>query len=187
MHLPFLRSPYAVCPSQPAALVSMLLMALSAVVRCVYFALVGGTAAELFVHLVLPVAAAVWLIGVILLLGRTHLSLSSVSVLLGVVFFMIKATTFESRVHTALCTVLYVGVLLLFSLTVFGIIPTKKLLYPLFSLPLLYHVFVEDVQIYILAEPQPPFIEWLPEISVLMIMGSLLSLSIAMEKREGRA
>lgn len=183
MHSLFTRSPYSVCPSHPAAVVSIILMALCAIIRCGYYATVGADALELLIYLALPVAAALLLIAIILFWGQTHVALSSVSVLLGVVFFMVKATTFPSQLHTALCMVLYVAVLFLFSLTVFGIIPTKKLLYPLFSLPLLYHIFVEDMQIYILASPRPPFVAWLPEISVLCIMGALLALSIALEKK----
>ena len=43
---------------------------------------------------------------------------------------------------------------------------------------------VEDMQIYILADPRPPFFEWLPEISVLCIMAALLCVSVAMKKKE---
>ena len=85
--------------------------------------------------------------------------------------------------HIILCLCLYTLVLVLYCLTVFGIIPTKKLLYPLFGLPLLYHVFIEDMKNYILAQPPVPIIEWLPEISVLLIMAGLLCLSVAMKKK----
>ena len=73
--------------------------------------------------------------------------------------------------------------LALYTLTIFGVIRTKVLLYPLFGLPLAYHIFVEDMQLYILADPRPPFAEWLPEISVLCIMASLLAVSFAIRKR----
>jgi hypothetical protein len=39
------------------------------------------------------------------------------------------------------------------------------------------------MKIYVLAKPPVPFVEWLPEISVLLIMAGLLSLSIAMKKK----
>ena len=180
----FTRSPYRVRPSHPAAILSVVLMAAVAVIRCVYYAIVGADAITLVIYLGLPVAAALWLIGVILLGGKRYAALSVLSVLFGVVFFMVKATTFTSMIHTALCMVLYIGVLALFSLTLLGVIPTKLLLYPLFSLPLIYHIFVEDMQIYVLATPRPPFVEWLPEISVLLIMAALLSLSVALERKE---
>jgi hypothetical protein len=115
-------------------------------------------------------------------LGKRNIALTALSVLFGVVFFIVKAFTFESTLHTSLCIVLYLAVLSLYSLTVFDVIRIKYLLYPLFALPLLYHIFVEDMQIYILAEPAVPFFEWLPEISVLCIMAALLCVSIAMQK-----
>ena len=103
--------------------------------------------------------------------------------LFGVVFFIIKAFTFASKLHTILCVILYITVLSLYSATVFGKIKTKKLLYPLFGLPLLYHICVEDMQLYVFAEPVVPYFEWLPEISVLLIMAGLLNVSLGLEER----
>lgn len=178
-------SPYAIHPRHPFAALSMLLMALAAAVRCVYYAMAGiADVSEGVIYLGLPVAAALFLIVLLLVGGDRYVALSSVSVLLGVVFFAVKATTFESRLHTSLCLCLYAAVLVLFTLTVFGVIPTKVLLYPLFALPLLYHIFVEDMQIYVLASPRPPALAWLPEISVLLIMSALLSLSLALRRKE---
>lgn len=179
-------SPYHIRAKHPAAMLSIALMLVSAAIRITYYAVRGATALELLVYLALPVAAALWLVAVVLFWGRTHIEWSIASVLAGVIFFIVKATTFASTVHMWLCITLYIGVLVLFSLTVTGIIPTKALLYPLFSLPLLYHIFVEDMQLYVLATPQPPAIEWLPEISVLCIMGALLAFSVALDKKKPR-
>lgn len=63
---------------------------------------------------------------------------------------------------------------------VLGFLPTKKLLYPLFGLPLLYHIFVEDMQYYV---PPIPVWDWMPEISVLCIMAALFSLTFAMQQK----
>jgi hypothetical protein len=181
---PTVASPYRIRADRPAALLSMALMLLCAAIRITYYAIRGASALELLIYLALPVAAALWLVAVILFCGREHVEWSVASVLAGVVFFIVKATTFASPLHTGLCIVLYLGVLALFSLTVTGIIPTKKLLYPLFSLPLAYHILVEDMQLYVLADPRPPALEWLPEISVLCIMGALLAFSVALDKKE---
>ena len=179
-----LISPYRVCPDRPAAVLSILLMLASAVIRCTYYAIQGTTLGEAAIYLALPVAAALWLILTVLRFGNDHVERAIPSVVAGVVFFIVKAFTFASPVHTGLCITLYLAVLVLFSLTVLGVIPTKKLLYPLFALPLLYHIFVEDMQLYVFADPRPPVLEWLPEISVLCIMGALLAFSIALEKKE---
>ena len=177
------RCPYAIDRAHIGARLCVLLMSLCVLIRCTYYALVGATLPALGIYLALPVAAAILLIITVLWWGKTHAEVSGLSVLLGVVFFMVKATTFESAVHTALCMTLYVGVLVLYTLVIFGGAP-RALLYPLFSLPLLYHIFVEDMQIYILADPPVPFVEWLPEMSVLCIMGALLALSFALHKKE---
>lgn len=178
------HAPYSIDRNHPAARTSVMLMALCACIRCYYFARTGGAPLHLAVHLGLPLLSAAIFLYVVLFRGKTHMGYTVLSVLSGVVFFIIKALSFPSRVHTVLCIILYLTVLSLYSMTVLGVLPGKKQLYPLFGLPLLYHIFVEDTQLYIFADPPVPFLEWLPEISVLMIMASLLCISIAMEKRE---
>ena len=81
-----------------------------------------------------------------------------------------------------LCIILYCTVLLLFGLTLLGIIRQKIILYPLFGLPLLYHILEDVYEFFFLPDSPPPF-EWLPEVSVLCIMASLLFLSVALQKR----
>ena len=179
-----LQSPYRIDPRHPAARAAVMLMALCAVIRCYYFARTGGSPLHLLVHLGLPLTAAAIFLWVVLRRGETHTGCTVLSVLCGVVFFIVKALSFPSRLHTVLCILLYLTVLSLYSLTVLGRIPTKTLMYPLFGLPLLYHIFVEDTKLYLFADPPVPFLQWLPEISVLMIMASLLCISVALEQRK---
>ena len=156
------------------------MMALAVVIRCVYFAVRGGSAGHLTVHLLLPVLAAVTFFAVVL--TRRPAEYTALGVLFGVVFFIIKSLTFASRLHTILCIILYLTVLGLYSATVFGLLTTKKLLYPLFGLPLLYHIFVEDMKLDVFAEPPVPVWDWMPEISVLCIMAALLFISLGMKE-----
>lgn len=177
------RTPFVIVRYHPAANLAVMLMALSAAVRLLYFTIRGiESMSEAVVHLALPVLAALSFIAA-LTLGERYSRVTALSVLLGVIFFILKSFTFESAWHTGLCILLYLTVLALYTATVFGILPTNRLLIPLFGLPLIYHVFVEDVKLYILADPPVPFVEWLPEISVLLIMASLLSVSFAMRKK----
>ena len=162
----------------PATIAACALMALSAALRLWYFLSGPLTPFLLWVQLVLPTAAAVVFLAGFLLNKPKPAAL--LSVVLGVAFFIIKATTF-APLHQTLCTILYCGVLGLFLGTVLGFLPTKKLLYPLFGLPLLYHIFVEDTQAYFFADPPVPVWDWLPEISVLCIMAGLLCLSVSMK------
>ena len=166
----------------PAAWLSVSLMLAAAIIRVLYFWGKTLTPVYFWIHGVTVVAACLFFIVAVLAFGEIRPELTAVSVLLGVVFFMVKAFTFDSALHTTLCLVLYTAVLVLYSLTIFGVIRTKYLLYPLFGLPFLYHVIVEDSQLYYLADPMPPFREWLPEISVLCIMAALFFVSVAMKR-----
>ena len=104
--------------------------------------------------------------------------------ILGVVFFIIKALGFDSVIHMILCICLYLAVAIIYTATVFGVIRTKWLLAPLFGLPLLYHIFVDDLSTLRADENAMSLGEWLPEISVLCIMLSLLLICFAMKKRD---
>lgn len=164
--------------SHPALWVACGFMAASAVIRLWYYLPKPLTPLIFWVHLVMPVAAAaIFLLG---LFRRRAKGAGICAVVLGVAFFIIKAAAF-APLHRALCTVLYLAVLVLFTATVLGWLPTKKLLYPLFGLPLLYHIFVEDTKAYFFADPPVPVAEWMPEISVLCIMAALFCLSISLK------
>lgn len=158
-------------------------MAAAALLRLVYYLPKHADPLLLWVHLVLPVMAAVLFLLGLALAGRWAKRGALGALVLGVAFFLIKAAAF-TPLHRALCTLLYLTVLLLFSATLLGFLPTKKLLYPLFGLPLLYHILVEDTKKYFFANPPVPVWDWLPEISVLCIMTGLLSLSIALETKQ---
>ncbi len=177
-----MHHPPTVRTRHPAAIAACAIMGTSAAIRLAYFALTDAPPAPLWLHLALPVAAAILFIAGHLAGERPARWCSMAAVALGVTFFLGKATTF-APLHRALCTLLYLAVLTLYTLTMTGLIPTKKLLYPLFGLPLAYHLFVEDLQIYILAHPQPPLVEWLPEVSVLCIMAALLTQAAALDTR----
>ncbi len=167
----------------PATWVALGFMALSALLRVVYYAKTPMTPTVFWLHYLNVIAASVVFFIVVLAWGERYPQLTVIPVVMGVVFFAVKAFTFETLTHTMLCLILYSGVLVLYSLTIFEIIPTKHLLYPLFGLPLLYHIFVEDMKLYILADPPPPLFEWLPECSVLSIMAALLALSVGMKRK----
>ena len=174
---------YTIDKRAPAARLAVGFMALSALLRLIYYAVKPLPSLGMLLHLALPLLAALWFVFAVLRYGKRSALPTIPSVLLGVIFFLCKAAAF-APLHRALCSVLYVTVLLLYTLTLTGIIPTKYLLYPLFSLPLLYHVFVEDTQLYFFATPPVPVFDWFPELSVLSIMAALLCISIALRRTE---
>ena len=141
------------------------------------------TAGFVTFQIVLPILCNLLFIVLVLYAGRRFFGLTFIPVILGVMFFIIKAFGFDSILHTILCILLYLLVAVLYTGTVFGRIRTKWLLVPLFGLPLLYHIFVEDLNAMRSATP-PTLPEGLQEISVLCIMLSLLLLSIAMKKKQ---
>ncbi len=177
------RTDYYIDKKSLGAYLAVAFMLLSAVIRVVYFWGREVSTDVFLIHFINVVLAAVIFAFAVIAFGERLPQLTVISVFMGVVFFVYKAFSFESVIHTFLCIILYLLILALYSFTLFGFISTKKLLYPLFALPLLYHIFVEDMQIYVLASPKPPYIEWLPEISVLCIMAALLSLSFSIKKR----
>ena len=110
--------------------------------------------------------------------------MSALSVLLGVVFFIIKSLTFESKIHMVLCVLLYLVVAVLYTGTVTGSIGTKWLLPPLFGLPFIYHVFVEDLPALSNTVQPVTFSAGMQEMSVLCIMAALFCTGMGLKKRQ---
>lgn len=168
-------------PRRPWAVSSMLFMGFSLLARLVFYIPAGLRGFDWWVYIGIPAAASLWFPAALILWGRKTLLPTCLSVLGGVFYFIVKAFTFTHWWHTLLCCILYLAVLALYILTVTGVLPTKKLLYPLFGLPLAFHLFVEDVFVYVL--PGASLWQWLPELSVLAIMAALLCAALAMERK----
>ena len=161
---------------------AMILMVMSAVFRLIgcwnkfsdsYFAIT---------QIALPLACNLLFILVIMTVGKKFFFLTTVPVILGVVFFILKAFTFESLLHTVLCVLLYVLVAVIYTATAFGYIRTKWFLVPLFGLPFLYHIFVEDAAA--IKNNAMSFSAGMQEMSVLCVMLSLLCIAFAMKKKK---
>lgn len=168
-------------PRHPCTILSVALMLLSMVLRCIYYPGAGLDAWGLLLYLIIPVAAGAVFVISVLYKGASTLTPTCISVVGGVLFFYLKAFTFAHWWHTVLCCILYTAVLLLYTLTVTGVIRTKVLLYPLFGLPFLFHLFVEDPPLYWFSGL--PVFEWLPELSILSIMLSLFFIAAAMKPK----
>lgn len=134
-------------------------------------------------QIVLPILCSLLFIVLILYAGRRLFSLTFIPVLLGVMFFIIKAFGFDSILHTILCICLYLAVAFIYTATVFGVIRTKWLLAPLFGLPLIVHIYL-DRDMIAPAGKAVELSELLPEISVLCIMAALLCTCFAMKRRD---
>lgn len=134
-------------------------------------------------QIALPILCSLLFVVLILYAGRRLFSLMFIPVLLGVMFFIIKAFGFDSILHTILCICLYLAVAFIYTATVFGVIRTKWLLAPLFGLPLIVHIYL-DRDMIAPADKAVELSELLPEISVLCIMAALLCTCFAMKRRD---
>ena len=156
---------------------AVIFMALSAVFRLVGCWGMWGDQFFAASQIGLPLVCNLLFILFILLLGGRAFWTTSLPVILGVVFFIIKSFTFDSWLHTVLCILLYMLVAVLYSATAFGIIRTKWLLVPLFGLPFIYHAAA-------LRAGTVTFAGGMQEVSVLCIMLALLFTALAMKKRK---
>lgn len=134
-------------------------------------------------QIALPLICNLLFILCLLLFGGRAFWTTAIPVVLGVVFFIIKSVSFESWVHTVLCILLYILVAVLYTATAFGVIRTKWLLVPLFGLPLIYHLAVEDAAALRDTVHPVTFSAGMQEISVLCIILALLLTALAMKKR----
>lgn len=135
----------------------------------------------IWLQIVLPLAANLLFALMLFSSARDRLYRTAIPVWLGCLFFAVKALTFPSALHMALCLLLYALVAGLYTATVTGRVPTPVPLWFLFGLPLLYHLFVEDRE-----KLGWPLHDWLPEISVLFCMAALLLASLAIRRRPVR-
>jgi len=165
----------------PAAILGCIIMAASAVLRLIYYLTEPCSFSAMLIHMILPVSAAFLYIAGVLAEGKWGIPITVGAVWLGILFFILKAFIMFTPLHRNLCTILYITVFTVYTLTALGYIPTKKLLYPLFGLPLLFHIFVEDTRDYLFADPPVPYFDWIPEISVLCIMAALFCAAVAMQ------
>lgn len=172
------RSVYYLPSFNLPVILAVVMMLLSACLRIAWWCGGGLSAYVFWTQAVLPITSCLMAVPIIFRDGKTRLFRTAVPVWLGCIFFALKALTFPSLLHTVLCLCLYALVAVLYTATVTGRVPTQRLLLPLFGLPLLYHIFVEDMG------RDWTVGEFLAELSVLLIMAGLFCLSLAMKKKK---
>ena len=167
------------------AQICIIFMLLSAIFRL--FGVWGLWEDEFFraTQILLPLCCNILFALCVFLFGRRGFFLSVIPVLMGVAFFVIKSFGFDSWIHTVLCILLYLAVAVIYSGTVLGYIRTKWLLPPLFGLPFLYHIFVEDLAKLRDAADPMTLSQGLQELSVLCVMVSLFCVGMGLKKRGG--
>lgn len=156
-------------------------MGTSAVLRSFYFLPRWGETEPLVLALqfFLPLLSClIYCFAVLAKGGRLYL-LTILSVFFGVVFFIVKAQGFAFVWHTALCTLLYLLVFMLYILTALGVLPSLLPQKLVFGLPLAFHI-AQDILFPSANMASSP----LPELSVLCVMAALLSGTFALEQEK---
>jgi len=174
-----MKNRYYIEPKSPLILTAAAFLAISFALRLFWCIHWNTTDAFVFPsQVLLPLFSCVLFLVCLFCWGKTKLWTTFIPAFLGVLFFILKATGFIWW-HQLLCTLLYLLVAVLYGLTVFGVAPIRKLLIPLFSLPLAFHIFIEDL---IIKWDTHTAETWIQEISVLCIMAALLCISLAMKE-----
>lgn len=165
------------------AQVSIIFMLLSAIFRLI--GVWGRWDDEFFrnTQILLPLCCNILFALCVFVFGGRGFFLSSIPVLMGVAFFIIKSFGFESWLHTVLCIILYLAVAVIYTGTVLGFIRTKWLLPPLFGLPFLYHIFIEDLAMLNDTLHPMSFAYGMQELSVLCVMLSLFCIGMGLKKK----
>ena len=134
-------------------------------------------------QIALPIGAGLLFILLLLTLGRPALWASSLPVLAGSVFFIVRAMERGSTLETVIFILLPILIAVIYTLTVFNAFKTRWILVLFTLAPLAYHLFVVDLQaMRNVAEPVS-FAAGMQEMSVLCVLFSLLYTSLAMKNR----
>ena len=163
---------------------AMIFLALAIVFRIIGCFTLWGNKVDFLMLLVLPVCACLLMILCILIFGGKGFFLSFIPVLMGLAFFAFKLLFSTSWVSTVLRLVLYLAIAVIYTATVIGWIHTKWLLPPLFGLPFLYHVFVQDIPALLNTAEPVTFSAGMDELSILGIIGAMFCVGIGLKKRD---
>ena len=131
----------------------------------------------------LPAVSCLLLALCVLLFGKRGFFLSSLPVLMGVVFFIFKLLNSTSWVHTVLCILLYLAIVIVYPATVFGWIRTKWLLPPLFGVPFAIHIARDFAKLTAMPDAIT-FSAGMQEMSMLCMMAALMFIGFGLKKHE---
>lgn len=160
---------------------SMMLMCFSFLLRLVGTLSLWHNSYFILTQIVLPLCVSVLFVLCLRYFGKKAFWLSTVPALLCAAFFVIKSMGCESSFQTVLSIVLYILAAAVYTGTAIGLIRTKWLLAALLAIPLLYHVFILDMEPFVTATVG--FAEGLEEMSVLSIMLAYLCVALGLKKK----
>jgi len=136
-------------------------------------------------QVVLMDLSALLLIIYILFFCEKPLWLSSIPLLLAVVSLMFKLflnPRFQGALHHVLTILFYSVLLTVWILTTTGVLPTKWILAALIGLPLLIHIFGEDLPVWIGKAAPISYVRWMQEGALLSVMVGMIFFILAMKE-----
>ncbi len=164
------------------AILSCIMFALSVPFRILGYAEHFDKPFFVITQVVLPSLCAVLMIVSIIFFGKDRLWISVFPLTLGVLSFFFKLfidPRYTGMLHHVAAGLLYAVIVALWLLTVLYVIKTKWILVGLFTIPLLIHIFGEDLPV-ILGKAAPLSSSmWLKEASILSIMLALIFCAIS--------
>ena len=167
---------YIDCRSLPAIL-SCVMFALSVPFRILGYTEHFDKPFYVVTQVILPTLCAALMIVSIIFFGRDRLWITVFPLTLGVLSFFFKLfidPRYTGMLHHVAAGLLYAFIVALWLLTVLYVIKTKWILVVLFTIPLLIHIFGEDLPV-ILGKADPISASmWLKEGSMLSIMLALI-------------
>ena len=178
---------FRVDPGCPTAVMSMLAFGL-----CIPLQIMGYADSLndplVAVGVVFPtVLSAFLMIAAILRFGRDALWFSIIAVTVGVLGFTFKLMLDPrgtSQMHHISAAVLYLGIVVLWALTVLYVIKTKWVLTTLFLIPFFKHIFLDDVPVLIGKAAPLSVSMWLKEFCMLSFMLALSLCAVSFEKTD---
>lgn len=141
------------------------------------------TPAFCYMQILLPIVCGILFIVFVLFLGKRAFWITSVPVVLGAIYFVVMSTDLKGILPTVLCVAVSVLTVIVYCTTVFGKGRKKWALIAIFSITLLYHLLIKDRTTILAQEGAMTLNEFIPELSILCIIISLLIMTLAMRKR----
>ena len=163
---------------------ALLLIALSILFRLIgYWGFWSHITSTTYTQVFLPVLCALLLIVFLPVFANHGLWMTSIPIVLEAVFFILETGHISVWWVKAVSILLYIVISIIYTMTVFGKIPSKWPLVISIGVPLVYHLAVQDRTSLLEASSPDTLVAWMPEISAMSFVLALLLITLAMVKK----
>ena len=163
---------------------ALLLIALSILFRLIgYWGFWSHITSTTYTQVFLPVLCALLLIVFLPVFANHGLWMTAIPIVLEAVFFILETGHISVWWVKAVSILLYIVIAIIYTMTVFGKIPSKWPLVISIGVPLVYHLAVQDRSSLLEASSPDTLIAWMPEISAMAFVLALLLITLALVKK----